>query len=667
MLAPVVVPAEQSDVIEIVGVRADQALKIDRRTYQVQQTPHSAQKDSFQLLRGLPAVTIGPDDTINLLGAPNVKVLVDGHENHTNLHTLHGSDIDRIEIITNPSAQYSSEGTGGIINLVLRKKRAEGLSGNGSIETSSHGRGSWDSTIKYRKGKWTYELGTGGAAGAWSRSTYRKRRSVEQARGAPATINTEEGGGPASDHGGNLRLKAGYDLDDKTNLSVQGFGGEEIYGSRNHARFTGITPDFPSFSQREDDRGRATFFGVLATFDHKGSRDGETLTGSFNLFGNPTDHAVTDAALSNGSSFRSIRDLRTLYSQNKIDWQHPIRKTQILSLGAEWNYRKVSQHYRFSSSDASSFGSDSSDSYHSSQSTFATYVTFQQHFGSWTIMPGLRVEQTARHIRSPALADVRIHRTIASPTFHADHPFGNSTNLTLSYSKRIDRPQTEQLRPYPVQLGTLAVAQGNPRLRDQSTDAFEANLHYRHKKLEAGLIIYDRETRRLISESYVVNSLGQNVSTFVNAGRRKDRGAELDVNAPILPHLKASISVNLFESRVPTDAVFSNAADERVRFTTNSTLEWDGPDRRRKPGDVAQLVWHYESPSTDFQFRNFGWHELTLTYTHNWTRSISLTATADSGALHYGHRLIAPLVQELYSVRRRPEFRLKLMKTFGKP
>ena len=109
---------EERDVIEIVGTRPGQALKIDRRTYLVQQTPHSQQKDTLQLLRGLPAITITPDDQVNLLGASNVKVLINGHETRTNLHTLHGSDIDRIEIITNPSAQYSAEGTGGIINRV---------------------------------------------------------------------------------------------------------------------------------------------------------------------------------------------------------------------------------------------------------------------------------------------------------------------------------------------------------------------------------------------------------------------------------------------------------------------------------------------------------------------------------------------------------------------
>src|SRR5436309_3169238 len=97
--------SDQPDVIEVVGTRRDQALKIDRRTYQVQQNPHSAQKDSVQLLRGLPAVTITPDNQIMLLGSPNAKIFIDGWplsdpDALAYLRTLHSSDLERIEVIT---------------------------------------------------------------------------------------------------------------------------------------------------------------------------------------------------------------------------------------------------------------------------------------------------------------------------------------------------------------------------------------------------------------------------------------------------------------------------------------------------------------------------------------------------------------------------------------
>lgn len=668
--APVVQPStndDQSDVIEVVGQRPDQALKIDRRTYEVKQTSHSAQKDTLQLLRGLPAVTITPDDQINLLGASNVKILIDGHENRTNLHTLHGSDIDRIEIITNPSAQYSAEGTGGTINIVLRKTQGEGLSGNASFEGSSLVRANGNSTFKYKKSKWTYEIAPSASAGVWSRSTYHKLRSVEGMPDGPPTINTEDGGGPAQGHAAEVRMKVTYDLDTKTSVSAEGFAGASSYDSVNHASFIGITPDFDSFSQRQFNSDEATILAGVLTVDHKGSRDGETLKASSSNFGFPDLRQTTSTLLSGGGSFRSDRRNQSFYSDNKIDWQHPIGTKQILSTGAEWSLQKTHSRYHFTSSDEAEFGSDVADEFRATQSTLSAYATFQQPIGNWTAMPGLRMEHNSRHISSPALPDVDTQHTNLFPTLHLEHLIGKSLVLTLSYSKRIDRPQLDQLRPYPVQSDVLTITRGNPRLRDQSTNSYEVNLHYHHKAIEVGVIAYDRETSRLITPTYSVNDAGQNVSSWVNVGHQRDRGAEFDINMPLVRRVKMMASANLFDSRVPIDAMNSGANDERFRFTTNSTLEWDGPERDGKPGDFAQLLWHYESPSAQFQFRNFAWNELTLSYTHNFSRELSLTATADSGALHYGHRLLAPLVQEYYRVNYRPEFKLKLMKTFGTP
>lgn len=119
---PVVAAQDATDVIEVVGKRTEETLKIDRRTYQVRETPNSAQKNAVQLLRGLPAVTITPDDRILVLGSGLTRIYVDGRpyigDASQYLRTVHGSDIERIEVITNPSAQFSSEGAGGIINLV---------------------------------------------------------------------------------------------------------------------------------------------------------------------------------------------------------------------------------------------------------------------------------------------------------------------------------------------------------------------------------------------------------------------------------------------------------------------------------------------------------------------------------------------------------------------
>jgi outer membrane receptor for ferrienterochelin and colicin len=182
-----------------------------------------------------------------------------------------------------------------------------------------------------------------------------------------------------------------------------------------------------------------------------------------------------------------------------------------------------------------------------------------------------------------------------------------------------------------------------------------------------GVIVYDRETSHLFSPSYSVNGEGLNVVTTINAGRKRDRGAEFDISTPLLRRVKATASVNLFDSRVPIDPVAGDGTIEAFRYTGNATLEWDGPERRGKPGDIGQLQIVYEGPSRSFQIREKGDFLANLSYTHSFNRTLSLNGTVSGiGTPHSRHRLLAPLVQEDFIGRRRMlEFRLKLIKTFG--
>jgi outer membrane receptor protein involved in Fe transport len=659
--------ANQPDVIEVVGTRRDQALKIDRRTYQVQQTPHSQQKDAIQLLRGLPAVTVSPDDTISLLGSSGVRIFVDGRPYQGDatqyLRTLHGSDVERIEVITNPSAQYSSEGTAGIINFVLRKKRSEGLSGNASGELSMPRGVKANGRVKYRSGKWTYEL-QGGAQSRVSRSRYHKLRSTEEVPAGPATINTEDGGGPSRSNGGFASGKITYAVDPRTNISAKVTGFDSLNRSINDARFVGLTPDFQSFTgrQRYDSSG-AWLFGELA-LDHKGSRDGETLTASLQFGKNWRQRETNHSSFSDGRALFTERLKGFTDTTAQVDWQHPLGKNQILSVGGTWDGSTMSEGYHFESSGTDLSGFTAVDQFDARDDELSAYVTFQQPVADWTVMPGVRVENDSRRISTRGHPDVRIGQTDLFPTLHVDHQLTSNLDLTLSYTKRIERPPLNELRPYEIVQDVLTVKRGNPNLKDQSTDAYEFNLHYHRKSLDAGLIFYDRETSDLFSSEYsVVN--GVNVSMLVNAGHSADRGAEIDVSTPIVKRVKLNASVNLFGQWMPIDGSTGQQSDRRFRYSTNSTIQWTGPDRGKRPGDVAQLQWIYNSPERDFEIHNFAWNLLSLSYTHSFSPPLALTATANYVS-HNGHRLLAPLVQEYYSQRSPVEFELKLLETFGK-
>jgi hypothetical protein len=123
-------------------------------------------------------------------------------------------------------------------------------------------------------------------------------------------------------------------------------------------------------------------------------------------------------------------------------------------------------------------------------------------------------------------------------------------------------------------------------------------------------------------------------------------------------------SVNLFDSSVPVVVIGGKAREAMFRYTANGTLEWDGPDRGKTPGDVAQLQWIYNGPYRQFQLHNLVWNQLSLSGTHSFTRTFSATATLTYNGPNR-HRLDAPLVQEYYQEQSPAEFKIKLLKTFG--
>ena len=665
-------PDDQSDVIEVVGTRLDQVQKIDRRSYQVKDTPHAAQQDTLQLLRGLPAVTIGQDDEINLLGSGNVTILVDGRPIHAldvgqYLRTLHGSDIERIEIITNPSAEYSAQGTGGIINIVLRKKQKNGVNGSASAEVSSYGRGELGGSIKSKHGRWTFELQAQGQEGRTYGNRSHSLRNVEVPGGGGVPIvNTEDGSNSSDLAWVSINAKVSYDLGPRTTLSFESFGGAWRAGSTSDDDFRGLTPGFQSFSEHQTSRGDLAYLGAGLALDHKGARQGETFKASAQLYGYPQNDESSATSLSNGGTLSSARHDRPHFADAQADWEHPIGKKEILSLGARWYLQDLDYHYSFAGSGDPALDFSTMDAFRGVDRTASAYATFQQAIGSWTVMPGLRLEQDNRRISSPGRPDVRIERTDLFPTFHAEHHFGKSLDLTLSYSRRIDRPGMDILRPYPVVTGPLSISEGNPGLRDESTDAWEANLHYHRGKLDIGLILYDRETRGLWSPAFSVNPDGINLSTTINAGHKSDRGAEFDVSTPLLWRVKLTNNVNLFDSRVPIDAAAGGASVETLRFTINSTLEWDGPDHHGRPGDLAQIEFRYFSPQRSFESRSGAYFLPSLSFTHSFTRKLAITATAAGyGLLHNHYEVTSPFLQQRTVSRQTPfELKLKLVKTF---
>ncbi|MBT0668112.1 TonB-dependent receptor [Novosphingobium profundi] len=655
-----------SDVIEVIGKRADNTLDIDRRTYEVRETPQAVQKNTLQLLRGLPAVTVTPDDSLLVLGAGVTTIYVDGRpflgDMRQFLRSLHGSDIARIEVITNPSAQFSSEGAGGVINLILRKTQEEGLSGNASYEVSSWGFGLLDTTLNYRQGDWTYQLKASGNVGRMLRRSLHETRSVQTEADAPPTINREDGLATYDGTDGRVTAKMTYDLDAQTSLSgqVRGGGGHDV--TVNTLDFIAVTPDFGPFGQHTRLDSYGTFVDGQLSLAHVGTTKGEALNASVQFFKSTQLHDVTRSRYSDGRWYTIDLDHPGYSIDAKLDWKHPMASGQVLSTGASWHVDGISQDYAFTSNDAASLGEDTRDAYEARSSTVATYATFQQNLGRLTLAPGLRAESNMRRISSLRVATLRLDRTKLFPSFHASYNATKTLKLEASYSKRIERVPLDYLASYGAVKDANTIFQGNPELKDQSIGSYELGVQFRPGKIEASATLYLRQTGQLWNESYSVNSAGTSVYTYINSGSRTSAGGQLDLALPLLNGFRINASANLFDERAPVDAEDGARELHTLRYSTNGTLEWTAKDRGSIPGDVAQFQWSWNSAAREYQIRKDAWYDASIAYTHNVSKTLSITGTFRySGASR--QRLVTPLVEEATTRRRTPQFQIKLYKT----
>ncbi len=666
----IVAPADDESIIEVVGTRSDQAQKIDRRTYRVKDNAQAAQSDTLQLLRGLPAVVITPDDEILLLGSGSVTVLVDEKPVQGNvtqyLRTLRGSDIERIEVITNPSAQYAAQGSGGIINIVLRRNRADAVTGTASLLGSSHGRVEGNATIKAKRGKWGFEGQAQATVGRYAPSKFRTLRTVDQPDGS-TTINSADGESTVRITNVYLSGKASYDIDPKTILALTAAGGVNGFRTTNDTDYLGLAGEFDSFSSRQRSRSRSGFRYAQLDLDRKGKTEGETLKGYVSAYTFVSDRPSI-AEFDDGGGYGLDSEERQKGVNAKVDWVRPIGTSRIFSVGTTFDHYLSDRRLR-----STAFGPggvlqfDIDDAFKTRDFSSAAYATYQMKFGKWTVMPGFRLERFDRRITSPDFPAVDILRTSLFPSFHLERPLGKKITLTASYARRIDRPNPSQLRPYLIRRGPLSFERGNPDLRDQTTDNTEINLAYRHKKLNVGLILFDRETANLWDSSFVIDADGNAISTPVNADRRSNRGAQIDVGLPVLKRVKGTASVNLFNSIVPYDTLTGTDRFSQFRYTANATLNWTGKERGKLPGDLGQVQLEYESKARTFQFRQRASISANFSFTHNLSKTLALTGSVNGiGSGRSRSRLIAPSIEERYDTRtRQPEVKLKLVKTFG--
>ena len=562
----------------IVEEAATVTVEPDRNTYRAKDVAPAAQNAS-DVLENVPAVQVDGEGKVSLRGNENVVVQINGRPTPIRgqqlasyLKSLPANILERVEVVPNPSAKYDPEGMAGIINIVLKQQVDLGLSGGTTLSAANSERYSGSGNIAWQEGKWTTMLNVG--FNADERDIQGGNERERFASGSPTGFTSQDVLGINRFRGTNLNGTLEYKLNERDaltstlNAGVREFSDlsstqfDEFDGGRNLTDEYGRSRDFTTKGYTFDMSG-----GWRRTWDAKVKHD---LVTELRYTRNGDDERVTmwrlpAAGESGFPTEGEIDDTDALQQQliAQADYTKNFANRTKLESGYKGTARFLDRDFDVSrdmegngdwqpSSLSNAFGFD--------EQVHAVYGVLSKGIRKFDLQAGLRGEYATRDF---VLADDAYPYDYASlyPSAAVTWNRTDAWQYKASYSRRVRRPGSQELNPFPHYFDVANVFFGNPELEPEYTDAFETGITRTGKLGMLQVSPYYRRTTNKIDFNIEPNGEfeGREVTTvsFRNSATSESWGTDLNGNLKFGPKLNLFGGANLF--RMETDGGSANA------------------------------------------------------------------------------------------------------------
>ena len=550
--------------------------KIDKTIVNVDASPTSAGATALEVLEKSPGIMVSNDGIISLRGKSGVIVMMDGKQTFLSpadlaslLKNLPASAIDQIEIMTNPSARYDASGNSGVINIKTKKGKTAGFNGSimAGITTSFFKGGEAfyvipktqnSLTFNYRKNKINF-------FGSYNPNVFRGRSQLEITRRIIDENKTLLGYRDVLTRfnfgNNNHTLKLGLDLfADKKNTFGVVVSGFTFSGHPTPETIT-TTSDaahqaLSEMVSRTDNRIR--FKNLTSNFNYRHQFDsaGRELTADLDYIAyNNTSRMTLGTDFYNGAG-QSAGDRLTLkgYLPGKInifsvktDYVHPLKKGGRIEAGAKSSFVKNDNLVSYTRWDGSKWVEDArSNHFIYNENINAVYLNANKQFGKWSLQGGLRLENTvAKGYQVNNDSSFKRDFTNLFPSAFISYAVNKNNQLTLSYSRRITRPNYQDLNPFIYFLDSLSYRIGNPFLLPQFTHNIELSHSFKNKLITT---LNYNNTTDVIAQLVKPNGdllylTSDNVASFRNIG------IAITAPVPVTKWWNSNIFLNVFNNR----------------------------------------------------------------------------------------------------------------------
>jgi hypothetical protein len=462
--------------------------QVDRTVVNIENSLIHQGSSILDVMEKLPAVQVNQDGQISLKGKSGLIIMIDGKPTGMSgqdlaniLKGMSSSNVQKIEIITNPSAKYDAAGNAGIINIIMKKNRREGLSGG---VNTSYGQG------RYEKASAGFNLAFKNKRyNLFSNYTFSHRKGFNNLVLTRRFYNGDTLKTvfdtynyiifPFNTH--NLRLGADFYVSKKTTISVLTSGVLNHFqpSADNHTDILdGNNERVNSFDFTNRSNDQWHNYSVNTELKHQFDSTGKELILDLDYaaYGNETDQKFTNKLNDADGNFISQSLLigdqdgaLTIYSA-KADYSNPLKKKAKFEAGWKSSYVEANNDVKFFNQVNEDLVFDSTRSNHFiySENINAAYVNYNKEFNKLSVQLGLRFEHTNANGHQ-VITGQKFHRNYAQlfPSVFFDYKINEKHGINLSLGRRIDRPAYQQMNPFRKLIDATTYAEGNPYLLPQ--------------------------------------------------------------------------------------------------------------------------------------------------------------------------------------------------------
>lgn len=545
--------------------------KIDKMVVNVDAAPTNAGATALEVLEKSPGISVDRDGNISLKGKQGIIVLMDGKQTYLSgqdlanlLRNMPASQLDQIEIMTQPSAKFDAAGNSGIINLRTKKSLMRGF--NGSVNLS-YVQGRYPKSpnsvqFNYRTAK--FNLFSNLSYSYWSGFNDQSLLRTFRNGGQVTSIFDQTADQRNSSQNYNGRIGLDYSLNAKTTIGIllNGTTRPSVWQNRGRADIKNGAGALDSFNtvftenrdQWKNYGGNLNFRRTLAGSGHEFTADLDYIR--YDAISRQTsdnfNYSPNGALLGNPFLLRgNLPSVITIYS-GKADYVKPFANGAKLEAGVKSSSVSTdndAQYSLYNHADKE-WETDNTRSNHFiyKENIHAAYLNFSRQIKKWGLQTGLRVENTVaegNQLGNAVQKDTTFKRNYTQlfPTAYISYNLSETNTFGLSYGRRIERPNYQDMNPFQYFLDQYTFRQGNPNLTPQFTHNIELSHNYRSA------------LNTTLSYSYTTDILNdilkQNDNTKVtfqtkeNVASRKVLGLSSSYNAPLTKWWTTSLFANV--------------------------------------------------------------------------------------------------------------------------